>query len=81
MATNYGTVIHYMNGMAICEDIWGELFYLEIPEEYAELGSAVDMDDLTPITALESECEQAVRAAVAAIPEDLHKWAIEVRIL
>ena len=27
------TVMMYKNGMAICEDGWGKLWYTEIPEE------------------------------------------------
>ena len=78
MSTNYGTVIHYWNGMALFEDRYGDLYYAEIPEEYAELGSAMNFEDLTPIEALGADAEQAARAALAEVPQDLLDWAREV---
>lgn len=80
MSKNYGTVIHYWSGMALCEDVWGDLYYAEIPQEYVELGSAVDFEDLTPIEALDSDVEQAVRAVVAMLPQEQLEWAREVHI-
>lgn len=80
MATNYGTVLHYWNGMALCEDRYGDLYYVEIPEEYAELGSAMDFDDLTPIEALGTDGEQEVREVLAAVPQEQIEWARETYI-
>ena len=80
MATNYGTVLHYWNGMALCEDRYGDLYYVEIPEEYAPIGDAVFFEDLTPIEALGADGEQAARAALAEVPQDLLDWAREVHI-
>ncbi len=80
MVTNYGRVIHYWNGMALCEDVWGDLYYLEIPEGLLDLGEVVKFDDLTPIEALGADAEQAARAALEEAPQDLLDWAREVHI-
>lgn len=80
MATNYGTVIHYWNGMALCEDIYGDLFFVEIPEGFVELGEAINFEDLTPIEALDADIEQVVRAVVATLPQEQLEWAREVHI-
>lgn len=35
------TVMMYKNGMAICEDSWGKLWYTEIPKESAWIAGAL----------------------------------------
>lgn len=51
-------VVNYLNGKAIIQDDFGELFYLEIDEEFVVLGETVLSEDLRPISELPEE-EQA----------------------
>ena len=65
------TVMMYKNGMAICEDGWGKLWYTEIPEEYAEIGTAIELRDLDPITDLPLPLQKEIMEYRVNMPKEL----------
>ncbi len=48
-------IIGYFNGKAIVQNEWGQLFYYEMPEEFAEPGTVVATKYLTDIEQLDKE--------------------------
>lgn len=40
------TVIAYINGKAIVETEWGDLYYVEMPDEFVSLGDIIPMSYL-----------------------------------
>ena len=40
MEKMYGVVLMYTEGMAICEDDWGNLWAAEMPEEFMTAGGS-----------------------------------------
>lgn len=58
----YATIIAHIDGLAICEDGFGDLLYAEIPESCAELGTAIKTEILHAITELpESKQDEILR--------------------
>lgn len=45
-------VVYYINGKAIVQDDYGELFYFECPEENVVLGETIDQMILSPFSSL-----------------------------
>lgn len=46
------TIIAYIDGKAIVEDDYGELYYCEMPEDFIILGETMAEQDLTPLSEL-----------------------------
>lgn len=46
------TVVDYINEKAIVIDDEGEIFFVEIPQEFVTLGETMLEDDLTPLSIL-----------------------------
>lgn len=46
------TVVDYINDKAIVIDDEGEIFFVEIPQEFVTLGETILEDDLTPLSTL-----------------------------
>lgn len=46
------TIVDYVNGKAIVSNEWGNLFYVEMPEEHAVIGEVLPTEDLTSINEL-----------------------------
>ncbi len=46
------SVIGYIDGLAITRDAWGNLHFVSIPEELVAVGDYIDLDDVTPLSAL-----------------------------
>lgn len=67
----YATVLLYMDGMAIAEDPDGDLVYAIIPEEYVEVGEAIELAFTSPISTLPTEKAATIRAARNAIPAEM----------
>lgn len=51
----YATIISYVNGKAICEDEFGDLWYTEMPESCAVLGTVVEVSALKSFDSLSDE--------------------------
>lgn len=65
------TVMMYRDGIAICEDGYGTLWYTEIPKEYAEIGTAIDIQDLTEIFELPISMQKEIEEELHRIPKDV----------
>lgn len=63
----YATIIAYVDNMAICEDDFGDLWYAEIPEACAELGSVVEMDMLTAFSELPKERQNEILREITPV--------------
>lgn len=48
-------VVYYINGKAIVQDDYGELYYFECPEENVVLGETIDQMILNPISSLSQQ--------------------------
>lgn len=48
-------VVYYINGKAIVQDDYGELYYFECPEENVALGETIDQMILNPISSLSQQ--------------------------
>ena len=58
----YATVVAHVDGFAVCEDDFGDLWVSEIPESCAELGTAIETEILHAITELpESKQDEILR--------------------
>lgn len=55
-------LVAYINGKAIYTDDENNVYYIEIPEEFAELGSTANDEDLTKIEELSQEEQDIVMA-------------------
>lgn len=66
----YATIITYCDGLAICEDDFGDLWYYEMPEEFAHPGEVLELEGLAPLSALSEQDQQRIHAVIDAIPED-----------
>ena len=54
-------IIGYINGKAIIENEWGNLFYVETPEEFITIGETAIDEGLTSISELpKAEQEQII---------------------
>lgn len=42
------TIVAYVDGMAIAEDEWGDLYYSEMPEEIVTIGEVADLNAFKP---------------------------------
>lgn len=58
----YATVIAYFDDLVICEDDLEGLWFAEIPESSAELGSVIDIAILTELSELPQESQQNILA-------------------
>ena len=56
----YATIIAHIDGLAICEDGFGDLLYAEIPESCAELGSVIDISILQELSSLPQNTQQEI---------------------
>lgn len=65
------TVVLYRDGIAICEDGYGTLWYTEIPKEYAEIGTAIDTQDLKEVSELPISIQKEIKEAINQIPKDV----------
>lgn len=63
----YAAIICYWDGIAICEDDFGDLWYAEIPEACAELGSVVEMDMLTAFSELPKERQNEILREITPV--------------
>lgn len=64
-------VVAYINGKAIAQNEWGTVFYLEIPEDFIEIGDVLPATDLTPLNELDEQEQLEIYAA-------LHEMGVEV---
>lgn len=64
-------VVAYINGKAIAQNEWGAVFYLEIPEDFIEIGDVLPATDLTPLNELDEQEQLEIYAA-------LHEMGVEV---
>lgn len=71
MLEEAATIMMYKNEMAICEDGRGNLWYTEIPEEYAEIGTAIELRDLDPITNLPLPLQKEIMEDRESMPKEL----------
>lgn len=71
MLERAATVMVYKNGMAICEDGRGELWYTEIPEEYAEIGTAIEIRDLDELSKLPLPLQKEIMDELSSMPKAL----------
>lgn len=68
MMNPYAVILLHTQGKAICEDDYGERWYCEMPEEYAEAGTVLEIESLQPIGEL-SPIEQAlIKKEIVQIP-------------
>ena len=70
----YATVIAHYEGYAICEDDFGDLLYAEIPEEFAELGTVIELCDLEELDTLPADLQNEIRQRVSEIPESVLEY-------
>ena len=69
--TEYIPVILRFEDMTITEDAFGELYWAEIPEEYAEPGQMVEIAFMHELDRLPPQLQRRIRAARDAMPPDL----------
>lgn len=69
--TEYIPVILRFEDMAIAEDIFGDLYWAHIPEEYAEPGQMVERTYLHELDVLPPQQQRRIRAVRASMPPDL----------
>lgn len=48
------TIVAYVNGKAIVEDEWGDLYFCEMPQEVVTVGEIADMQGFQTISELSS---------------------------
>lgn len=65
------TVMMYKDGLAICEDGYGTLWYTEIPEEIAEVGSAIGLEDLQELSELPLPLQKIIMEELDNMPKEL----------
>lgn len=65
------TVMMYKDGLAICEDGYGTLWYTEIPEEFAEVGSAIGLEDLQELSELPLPLQKKIMEELGNMPKEL----------
>ena len=58
----YATVIAYFDGLVICEDDLEGLWFAEIPESSAELGSVIDISILQELSSLPQDTQQEIKS-------------------
>ena len=56
----YATVVAHVDGFAVCEDDFGDLWVSEIPESCAELGSVIDIAILQELLSLPQNTQQEI---------------------
>ena len=59
------------DGLAICEDGYGTLWYTEIPEEFAEVGSAIGLEDLQELSELPLPLQKKIMEELDNMPKEL----------
>ncbi len=64
-------VIGYLDGMAIAEDEWGELFYCCMPQEFVIIGEVCIDWDLHPIQELDKAEQEKISAWKGGKENDL----------
>lgn len=57
-------IIGYINGKAIIENEWGNLFYVEIPEEFITIGETAIDEGLTSISELPQQEQEEIIAQI-----------------
>lgn len=65
----YATIIAYMDGLAICEDDFGDLWYAEIPESCAEPGTVLEIEILRELKTLPNAQQTDILREIAANKE------------
>lgn len=70
MEKMYGVVLMYTEGMAICEDDWGNLWAAEMPEEFVTAGDGVEIDGMIPFEDLPADQQARIQSELGALPED-----------
>lgn len=66
----YGIILFNLDGLAICEDDFGELWFAKIPEEYAQPGDITAMVDMNEISVLPKEKQAAVFDELDRLPKE-----------
>ncbi len=56
----YATVVAHVDGFAVCEDDFGDLWVSEIPESCAELGSVIDISILQELSSLPQNTQKEI---------------------
>ena len=70
MKAMYGVVLMYTEGLAICEDDWGNLWAAEMPEEFVTEGDGVEIDGMIPFEDLPADQQARIQSELGALPED-----------
>ena len=65
----YGTILLYKDGLAICEDDFGDLWYTELPEGFGDPGTVIEIEALTQLSELPEKEQEAIRNEIAEMPE------------
>ncbi len=60
-------IIAYINGKAIIETEWGNLYYIEMPEEFVTIGETVEMNGLTEFEALSVDERKEILQAIRGV--------------
>lgn len=64
--TSENIVVAYLNDKAIAVNEWGTVFYMELPEEFVEIGDVVPAAELIPIDELSREEQAEILDAIGA---------------
>ena len=70
MKAMYGVVLMYTEGMAICEDDWGNFWVAGMPEEFVTVGEDMEIDGLIPFEDLPADQQVRIQSELDALPED-----------
>lgn len=54
------TIIAYVEGLAIAKDEWGDLYFAEMPEEFATIGEVADLNAFEPFEKLPSDVQSKI---------------------
>lgn len=70
MEKMYGVVLMYTEGLAICEDDWGNFWVAEMPEEFVTVGDDMEIDGLIPFEDIPADQQVRIQSELDALPED-----------
>ncbi len=58
------TIVAYVEGLAIVKDEWGDLYFAEMPQEFAPIGEVADLNGFEPFEKLPAELKGKVIHAI-----------------